>query len=437
MAYLYIKTFGCQMNVYDSHRIQDALEALGFITVDQPDEADVMVLNTCHIREKADDKLFSEIGRLNEFKKKRQSEGKSTLLVVVGCVVQASREVILQKAPAIDIALGPQNYHELPRLIVQHARQNGRVLIADFPSDTKFDVLPAMKAHSVSAFVAIQEGCDNFCSYCVVPYTRGCEYSRSFQAVLDEVKGLVDTGAKEIMLLGQNVNCWTDGDKNFGDLLSAVAEIKGVERLRYMTSYPSKMTQNVIDAHRCYKNVMPYVHLPIQSGSDEILQKMNRKYTVEGYLDIIERFRKARPDIAISSDFIVGFPTETEQQFEETVRIAQHVQYASSFSFKFSARPGTPASLMKGQIAEAVKTERLKKLQHVLQESQKSFNKAVVGTEQEILWTSFNAEKGQVMGYTPYMQSVHMKGSADFVGNITSACITSATLSSLTAKEKK
>ena len=425
------------MNVYDSHRIQDALEALGFTTIEAPEQADVLILNTCHIREKADDKLFSEIGRLNEFKKSRKAQGKETLLVVVGCVVQASREALLQKAPAVDIALGPQNYHELPRLITQHARQNGRVLIADFPEDTKFNVLPKMKAHGVSAYVAIQEGCDNFCSYCVVPYTRGCEYSRTFDAVLDEVKGLVDTGAKEIMLLGQNVNCWEDKRKNFGDLLSAVAEINGVERLRYMTSYPSKMTQNVIEAHRTYPNVMPYVHLPIQSGSDEILKKMNRKYTVEGYLDIVSRFRKARPDIAISSDFIVGFPTETEQQFEETVQIAKQVQYASSFSFKFSARPGTPASLMKGQLSEAVKTERLKELQKVLQESQKAFNKGVIGTNQDVLWTSFDVQKGQVMGYTPYMQNVHMKAEEGLVGTISSAYITTATLSSLGAKENK
>ena len=435
MSKIYIKTFGCQMNMYDSARMRDALGTLGYETTDNPAEADILLLNTCHIREKASEKLFSEIGRLNEFKSIRAKEKKNTLIIVCGCVVQAEGAEILQRAHAVDIAVGPQNYHRLPELVARYNRKKGRVLEADFPADSKFDYLPKTKATSASCFLAVQEGCDNFCTYCVVPYTRGCEYSRSADEIIQEAKDLVSTGAKEIMLLGQNVNCWHgDGASDLGELIYRIAEIDGLERIRYTTSYPSKITENLVRAHAEVEKLMPYIHLPIQSGSDSILKAMNRLYTASEYIDIIGRFREARPDIAISSDFIVGFPGETDKDFEQTLEVVKKVKYTSSFSFKYSPRPGTPASLMKSQIPEDVKTERLMRLQALLLEQQKEAYEAVVGKVLPVLLTEKGKKDGQLIGYTPYLQSTHVSLDDSYLNKIVSLKITKASATSLSSE---
>lgn len=423
---LYIKTFGCQMNVYDSVRMRDTLGVIGYTETQKPELADVIIVNTCHIREKASEKLFSELGRLAQVKKK------NALIVVCGCVVQAEGAEILKRSHFVDIALGPQNYHELPRLIAQYNRQKGRVVRADFPAESKFDFLPMPQKSAANAFLAIQEGCDNFCSYCVVPYTRGCEYSRPSKEIVAEARALVKAGAKEIMLLGQNVNCWHgDKGKDLGDLIREVAKIRGLKRLRYTTSYPSKITQNLISAHADCPKLMPYIHIPIQSGSDRVLKAMNRQYTVAEYEKIVQAFRKARPDIAVSSDFIVGFPGETEEDFNQTMALVERVGYASSFSFKYSPRPGTPASLMKNQIPEKVKTERLMKLQALLLSQQKAFNQATVGKTLEVLLTEQGKEKGQLIGYSPYLQGTVVKSPQKMLGQIVRVKITEATATAL------
>ncbi|MDY6407304.1 MAG: tRNA (N6-isopentenyl adenosine(37)-C2)-methylthiotransferase MiaB [Pseudomonadota bacterium] len=427
---LYIKTFGCQMNMYDSARMRDSLNALGYTDTNSPQDADVILINTCHIREKASEKLFSEIGRLVRVKKKE------ALLVVAGCVVQAGGVELLKRAHAVDIAVGPQNYHRLPELITQYNRKKGRVVLADFPAESKFDFLTPHRAHAASCFLAIQEGCDHFCSYCVVPYTRGCEYSRPADEILLEARNLVQTGAKEIMLLGQNVNGWHgEGARDLGDLIRMLADIEGLERIRYTTSYPSEMTDNIILAHRDVEKLMPYIHLPIQSGSNSILKAMNRQYTREEYLNIINRFRTVRPDIAISSDFIVGFPGETDRDFQDTMDIVRQIGYASSFSFKFSARPGTPASIMKNQIPESVKTERLTELQALLLTQQKKFNTDTVGKVLDVLLTEKGKEKGQISGYTPYLQNAHIMADSSLIGQIIRVKITHATATSLSGKK--
>ena len=426
---LYVKTFGCQMNVYDSNRIIQALRVHGYTQTDSPEKADVILLNTCHIREKASEKLFSEIGRLAKQKKK------TALVIVAGCVVQAEGKEILRRSHLIDIAVGPQNYHQLPELITKYNREKGRVVVADFPTESKFDVLPMPQTSSANAFLAIQEGCDNFCAYCVVPYTRGCEYSRPSSDILTEAKALVKAGAKEIMLLGQNVNCWHgDEGRDLGDLIRDVAKIRGLKRIRYTTSYPSKITQNLINAHADTKKLMPYIHLPIQAGSDKTLKAMNRQYTVAEYEKIVASFRAVRPDIAISSDFIVGFPGETEEDFEQTLALVERVKYASSYSFKFSPRPGTPASLMKNQIPEEVKTRRLMKLQKLLQSQQRAFNEATVGKELEVLLTEQGKVRGQLVGYTPYMQGTVVKAPLKLLGEIVRVKITGASATALTGK---
>lgn len=434
---IYIKTFGCQMNIYDSARMRDALGVLGYEETQNKEDADIILLNTCHIREKAADKLYSEIGRLSEIKHARKAAGKSTLMIVAGCVVQAEGEELLSRAHAVDIAVGPQNYHRLPELVTTYNRKKGRVIEADFPADSKFDYLPQTKESKVSAFLAIQEGCDHFCSYCVVPYTRGCEYSRPVKDILDEARHLVAAGAKEIMLLGQNVNCWhgegLDGKTpDLGDLIREVAKIDGLERIRYTTSYPSKITDNLISAHAEIDKLMPYIHLPIQAGSNKVLKDMNRLYTVEEYEEIIARFRKARPDIAISSDFIVGFPGETDEDFEQTMAVVNRVKYTTAYSFKFSARPGTPASLMKNLVPEAVKSERLTRLQNVLLEQMRAANEALVGKTVGVLFTEKGRRKGQLLGYTPTLQPVHVMADESLFGQIVSVTLTGATASSLT-----
>ena len=429
MPKLFIKTFGCQMNVYDSKRMKDALAVHGFVETDMPSKADVILVNTCHIREKASEKLFSELGRLGREKKK------NALVVVTGCVVQADGAEILRRSALIDIAIGPQNYHLLPKLIAEFNRAKGRVLKADFPAESKFDFLPSPQTSAASAFLAVQEGCDHFCAYCVVPYTRGCEYSRPSKEIIAEAKALVKAGAKEIMLLGQNVNGWHgDKGKDLGDLIRELAKIRGLKRIRYTTSYPSEMTQNLINAHKDTPKLMPYIHLPIQAGSDKTLKAMNRQYTVKEYEKIVAKFRKVRPDIAISSDFIVGFPGETEENFKETLRLVERVGYASSYSFKFSARPGTPASLMKNQIPEDVKTRRLMRLQALLLKQQRAFNEATVGKEFDVLLTEKGKVRGQLLGYSPYMQGTVVKAPAKMLGEIVRVRVTGATATALKAE---
>ena len=426
MPKLFIKTFGCQMNVYDSARMRDTLAVQGFKETDEAGQADIILVNTCHIREKASEKLFSELGRLARDKKK------DALIVVAGCVVQANGVEILRRSKLIDIAVGPQNYHQLPELIARYNRKKGRVIQADFPAESKFDFLPNPKTSAASAFLAVQEGCDHFCSYCVVPYTRGCEYSRPLKDIVVEAKALVKAGAKEIMLLGQNVNGWHgDKGKDLGDVIREIAKIRGLKRIRYTTSYPSEMTQNLINAHKDTPKLMPYIHLPIQSGSDKVLKAMNRQYTVKEYEKIVAKFRKVRPDIAVSSDFIVGFPGETEEDFEETMKLVERVGYASSYSFKFSARPGTPASLMKNQIPEDVKTKRLMKLQALLLKQQKAFNEATVGKEFDVLLTEKGKERGQLLGYSPYLQGTVVKAPQKMLGEIVRVKITAATATAL------
>ena len=442
MKKVFMNTMGCQMNVYDSTRILDALSALGFEETTDPQEADLLMVNTCYIREKASDKVFSCLGRFLEVKKARAEKGLDTQIAVAGCVVQALGDGLLEKAPFVDVAVGPQSYHKLPVLLTQKAREKKQRIEARFTSDEKFDALPTTKAHHVTAFLAIQEGCDNFCSYCVVPYTRGCEYSRRADEILKEAKDLIANGAKEITLLGQNVDCWhgldPSGKKEWGlaKLIEQLAQFDGLYRIRYTTSYPVDITDEMIAAHRNIEKLMPYIHLPIQSGSDTILKAMNRRYTTEQYLAVVEKLRVARPDIAISSDFIVGFPGETDADFQKTLDIVEKVSYAASFSFKYSPRPGTPASLMKGQIPEKIKTERLAVLQDLILSKQKQYNQKSVGKTLPVLFTDKGRRAGQLNGYSPYLQNVNVTADSSLLGQIVDVKIDGATASCLSGKIK-
>lgn len=437
MKKIYLNTMGCQMNVYDSRRILDALERIGYVETSNPEEADFLMINTCYIREKASDKVFSMLGKFAQIKKERKQRGLPTYIGLAGCVVQALGDEVFNKAPFLDLAVGPQSYHKLPELLTRLDRGLGRTVEANFTSDEKFDSLPKANARAYSAFLAIQEGCDNFCTYCVVPYTRGCEYSRSAGEIIKEANALVDSGAVEIMLLGQNVDCWhglgLDGKKEWGlaRLIEELAKIDGLKRIRYTTSYPVDITDEMIVAHRDIEKLMPYIHLPIQSGSDAVLKAMNRRYTVAQYLEVIDKLRAVRPDIAISSDFIVGFPGETDADFEQTMDVVRRVDYAQSYSFKYSARPGTPASLMKNQIAEKVKTERLTLLQALLMERQKAFNLKFVGQTLPVLLTEKGREEGQLNGYSPYLQNVHTSLPESYLGKIVDLKISQATATSL------
>ena len=440
MKKVYINTMGCQMNVYDSRRILDALSILGYEETLNPQEADFLMINTCYIREKASEKVFSMLGKLSQIKQERRKKGLTTYIGLAGCVVQALGDEVFKKAPFIDLAVGPQSYHQIPELLAKLERGQGRSIETNFTSDKKFDALPVAKARAYSAFLAIQEGCDNFCTYCVVPYTRGCEYSRGAKEIIEEAKQIVDSGAVEIMLLGQNVDCWhgtgLDGNKEWGlaRLIEELAKIDALKRIRYTTSYPVDITDDMIMAHRDIDKLMPYIHLPIQAGSDAILKAMNRRYCVEQYLSVVEKLRQARPDIAISSDFIVGFPGETDADFEKTLDVVRMVDYAQSYSFKYSPRPGTPASLMKNQVPEQVKSERLTALQSLLLERQKAFNLKFIDKTLPVLLTEQGKQKGQLNGYSPYLQNVHVSLPEEFLGKIVDLQITNATASSLTGQ---
>lgn len=418
---VFIKTYGCQMNVYDSKRMADVLKPHGYEQSESTEDADLVILNTCHIREKAAEKVYSEIGRLRTEKDAKAAEGKNMFIAVAGCVAQAEGPEMMKRAPAIDMVLGPQTYHRLPDMLKAAeeqrtgGRMSARVLDTEFPVDTKFDHLPTDESgfEGTAAFLTIQEGCDKFCTFCVVPYTRGAEYSRPVSDIVEEAKRLVARGVMEITLLGQNVNAYhgtaADGSTaTLGGLIAELDKIDGLTRIRYTTSHPRDMDQELIDAHRDIASCMPYLHLPVQSGSDRILDAMNRKHTREEYFAVIDRLRAARPDLALSSDFIVGFPGETDEDFEDTLDLVRRVKYAQAYSFKYSPRPGTPASVSKEQVPEDVKSERLARLQALINEHQIEFNEAFIGKEMDVLLERYGKREGQMIGRSPYLQSVYV-----------------------------
>ncbi len=422
---LFIKTWGCQMNVYDSNRMADILRPLGYATTDSPDDADMIILNTCHIREKATEKVFSDLGRLKQFKDKKAQQGEKMLLAVAGCVAQAEGDLIAERAPYVDMVFGPQTYHALPQMVAEATGAFGqnRVINTDFPMENKFDFLPEEQDNvGPSAFLSIQEGCDKFCTFCVVPYTRGSEYSRSVSQILDEAKRLIDCGAKEINVLGQNVNAFHgDGPDNkewdLGRLLFALAELP-IERIRYTTSHPRDMHGSLYAAHRDLDVLMPWLHLPIQSGSDRILKLMNRKHTADDYKRIIDKLKELRPDIGFGSDIIVGFPGESEQDFKDTMDMVDYVSYTSCYSFKYSPRPGTPGANMGSMVAEHIKDERLQRLQALINEKQHSFNKKSLGLTLPVLFERKGKKEGQIHGRSEYNQSVYVQGSERLIGQI-------------------
>jgi tRNA-2-methylthio-N6-dimethylallyladenosine synthase len=429
---LYIKTYGCQMNVYDSERMADVLAPLGYGVVDSPEGADLVVLNTCHIREKATEKTYSELGRIKELKQDKARAGGIMKIAVAGCVAQAEGEEIMRRQPAVDLVVGPQSYHRLPELIARSHRAIGERLSADFAAEEKFDALPQARANpGVSAFLTVQEGCDKFCTFCVVPYTRGAEFSRPAEAIVAEARGLADQGVRELTLLGQNVNAYA-GEGGLAALVRRLAGIEGIARIRYTTSHPRDMDEALIAAHGEVEALMPFLHLPVQSGSDRVLKAMNRAHTAQDYLKLVERIRAARPDIALSGDFIVGFPGETERDFEQTLALIEAVGYAQAFSFKYSRRPGTPASALPGQVPEPVKDERLALLNDRLNAQQAAFNAAQRGRTLPVLFEREGRKPGQVVGRSPYLQPVHIDGSADLIGKIAPVAITQTTRGSLT-----
>ena len=427
---LHVITWGCQMNVYDSGRMADVLAPLGYAPATVPEGADMVILNTCHIRDKAAEKVFSELGRLRRMK---EATGGRMILAVAGCVAQAEGAEILARAPYVDIVLGPQTYHRLPEMVARASRAGNKVIETDFPAEDKFDHLPdAAAPQGITAFLTIQEGCDKFCSFCVVPYTRGAEQSRSAATVIAEARRLVAQGAVEISLLGQNVNAWhgTEG-WGLGRLLRAMAEIPGLKRLRYTTSHPRDMDDDLIAAHRDLPTLMPFLHLPVQSGSDRILFAMNRKHTADEYRAVVRKLRDARPDLALSSDFIVGHPGETEQDFEATMQLVRDVTFPMAYSFKYSPRPGTPAAGAPIQVPEAEKDRRLQALQALLREQQAAFSASCVGLTMPVLFTGTGRHLGQIAGRSPYLQPVHVTGPAELIGTEQAVTITATHPNSL------
>ncbi len=432
---LYIKTYGCQMNVYDSERMADVLAPLGYGMTDDPASADLVVLNTCHIREKATEKVYSELGRIREMKDARRAEGQTMTIAVAGCVAQAEGEEIMRRQPAVDLVVGPQAYHQLPELIARSHRSRGERLAADFAPEEKFDALTAERHPTgVTAFLTVQEGCDKFCTFCVVPYTRGGEWSRPAADIEAEACSLADKGVREVTLLGQNVNAYNganDAGEGLAGLARRLAKIPGLDRIRYTTSHPRDMDDALIAAHGEVEALMPYLHLPVQSGSDRILKAMNRGHTAESYVRLIEKIRGSRPDIALSGDFIVGFPGERDADFEATLQLIAQVNYASAFTFKYSRRPGTPASAMPGQVAEAVKDERLARLNALLDEQARAFNQSQVGKTLPVLFERAGRHPGQLIGRSPYLQAVHATAPDHLIGQIVPVRIESAARMSL------
>ena len=449
--HVFIRTYGCQMNVYDSDRMADVLRPLGYALAEAPDQADLVVLNTCHIREHASEKVYSELGRLRDVKRERRAEGRDLTIAVAGCVAQAEGEEIVKRQPAVDIVVGPQAYHRLPELLAEAERKqallrHGKrlpgagVLETDFPAESKFDHLPSPQGvRAGSAFLSIQEGCDKFCTFCVVPYTRGAEYSRPASAVLAEARQLVAAGAIEITLLGQNVNAYhgeaADGSTwGLARLIREIAGIDGVARLRYTTSHPRDMDDDLIAAHGEVPQLMPYLHLPVQSGSDRILGAMNRRHGRDLFLGLVDRLRNARPDLALSSDFIVGFPGEGDADFDDTMRLIEQVGFASAFSFKYSRRPGTPGAALTGQISESVKAARLAALQALLGRQAHDFNISKAGATTPVLFAETGRKPGQIVGKTPWLQSVYAEGNPRLIGRIVDVHLTEGHPNSLAGR---
>ncbi len=443
---LFVKTYGCQMNEYDSDRLFEVMGEIGFESTDEMTQADVVVLNTCHIREKAAEKVYSDLGRIRLMRNKRLQSGKDTTVVVAGCVAQAEGHEILARAPVVNIVIGPQSYHRLPDYVFSAQQHKQRIVDTDFPTEAKFEHLPERSTKKLTAFLTVQEGCDKFCTFCVVPYTRGGEYSRPAQEIIDEARDLAQQGTKEITLLGQNVNAYhgeqngslsgTDQTDSLAALIKKLAKIEGLERIRYTTSHPNDMSQDLIDIHRDEEKLMPYLHLPFQSGSNKILKAMNRNHKIDEYTKVIERIRTARPDIALSTDIIVGFPGETDQDFEDTMELVRQIEYAQAYSFIYSARPGTTASTMENQVEKHVASERLQILQSLLKEQQLAFNRAQIGKRLPILLEKRGREKGQLVGRSPYLQLVHVIAPDDLLGQMIEVDITDVTRNSLTGALK-
>lgn len=441
---LHIKTYGCQMNVYDSEQMVNVLSPLGFEVTDDSDNADLVILNTCHIREKAAEKVYSELGRLKAVQRDKKAagwNGPDQKLAVAGCVAQAEGDEVFKRAPSVDMVFGPQSYHKLPEMVTRlYEAQTGervRLIDTEFPVEDKFDALP--KPTSVdgpSAFLTVQEGCDKFCTFCVVPYTRGGEYSRPAQSIVDEAKAMADLGVRELTLLGQNVNAYhgegSHGhDVSLAGLIHMLAEIDGIDRLRFTTSHPNDMSDDLYEAFRDQPKLMPYLHLPVQAGSDKVLDAMNRHHTADEYRAIIQRLRDMRPDMAISGDFIVGFPGETDQDFAETLRLVTDIGYQSAYSFKYSMRPGTPGAALGDQIPDSVKSERLAMLQALLNEQQLAFNQASVGKTMQVLMERPGRQPGQLLGRSPYMQSIHVDAPERLLGQIVTVKVTEAKANSI------
>jgi tRNA-2-methylthio-N6-dimethylallyladenosine synthase len=430
MKKLFVKTYGCQMNAYDSAKMADLLAPLGYAAVDAAEGADMVILNTCHIREKAAEKVYSELGRLKRMKARKAEQGEPMLLAVAGCVAQAEGAQIVARQPAVDLVVGPQSYHRLPEMIARAARQTGHALETDFPALEKFDSIPEPSASGISAFLTVQEGCDKFCTFCVVPYTRGAEQSRPPQAILREARQLAAKGARELVLLGQNVNAYAGDGWSLAKLCDAIAQIPQILRIRYTTSHPRDMGDDLIAAHRDNPKLMPYLHLPVQSGCDAVLDAMNRQHTSDDYLRLVDRIRASRPDIALTSDFIVGFPGESDADFEATLALVREVGYATAFSFKYSKRPGTPASTMRKQVAEDVKAARLDALQKLLLSQQYAFDESLIEKIVLVLFEKPARNMGQIMGRSPYLQPVHVEGDAG-IGAVAPVKITRRTANSL------
>lgn len=444
---VFIKSYGCQMNVYDSERMTELMAPLGYAPVNGPEDADAIILNTCHIREKAAEKVYSELGRLRLMKERRAAEGRRLILAVAGCVAQAEGEEVLRRAPFVDMVFGPQTYHRLPEMVARLHRQTGAVLDTDFPAQSKFDYLAndgdlSARVDGRAAFLTVQEGCDKFCTFCVVPYTRGAEYSRPVADVLSEARSLAVAGAAEITLLGQNVNNYhgetaAGGELGLGDLIREVAGIEGIERIRYTTSYPAEMDDALISAHAEVPQLMPFLHLPVQSGSDRVLDAMNRRHGRDDYLRLVDKLRAARPDIALSSDFIVGFPGENAADFDDTLSLVEAVGFVQAYSFKYSPRPGTPAAAYDWQVPEDDKAERLARLQDLLNKQQLSFNESCIGRVLPVLLDRRGRHADQLVGRSPFMQAVHVDvpaGRADqWYGTLVDLKIAEAHANSLAA----
>ena len=435
---LFIKTYGCQMNVYDSARMAELMAPLGYAPIERPEGADLVILNTCHIREKAAEKVFSELGTIRRLKQARERQGGRMIVAVAGCVAQAEGAEIVERAPFVDIVFGPQAYHRLPEMVARATRAAGeQILDTSFPPEPKFDYLPHNTgAAAITAFLTVQEGCDKFCTFCVVPYTRGAEYSRPAADVIAEARRLAAGGAREITLLGQNVNAYhgaapDGGEWGLGGLIRALARIPGLARVRYTTSHPRDVDDGLVAAHRDVPELMPFLHLPVQSGSDRVLAAMNRKHTADHYRRTVEKLRQARPDLALSSDFIVGFPGESEKDFRATLDLVRDVGFAQAFSFKYSPRPGTPAATAANQVPEPVKGERLAELQVLLQQQQRAFNAACVGQVLPVLFEKPGRHEGQLVGRSPYLQAVHAEASPERIGEIVPVTILAAEPNSL------